>query len=287
MKTHELFIMSIIENSFFFTNNAGQYLYGCSYEPENNSTGAAIIIVPPVGHERLRCYRESVNLARALAGAGFSVLRFDYRGEGESFGIFENYDVESRLEDISGAVAELKNRFSLQRVCLLGLRLGAIFSLMVAQKLKCDYLILCEPLFNTKKYARNLIRAHIIMVKEYYPDIKIQSADIRKQLNLGIPFSVYGFYVTGNYLQQLENIDAEEYVSAFMGNVCLVSFNKKDTENIISSNLSRWFEMFNIAASRNYISIETQFSWFTKKIWTDKISGLAEKIIMVIEGWNG
>jgi len=66
-----------------------------------------VVFVPPEGHERLRCCKECVNFARDLARAGYPALRFDYRGEGESSGAFEESDVVSRLLDICAAVDEL------------------------------------------------------------------------------------------------------------------------------------------------------------------------------------
>ena len=278
--------MTFNEDCFFFYNKKGQYLYGCSYLPLISMSETGIVIVPPVGHERLRCYRECVNLARDLADAGFAVMRFDYRGEGESFGEFEDFDVSSRLDDICVAADELKKRSGVKNICLLGFRLGALFSIMAAKNFNCTRLILCEPIFDTRKYVRNLIRAHIITVKEYFSDIKIKSEDVLERLEKGDAVSVYGFHVPANYLQQLENINIGGSLDDFHGNIYFIGFCNKAKEKEIPNSLRQYYEMINFSGTCKWISVQTPFSWMTKKMWMDRISGLADKVIMAIEAWD-
>lgn len=273
----------ITEDCFFFYNDEGQYLYGCSYLPKANASDVGILIVPPVGHERLRCYRECVSLARELARNGYLVLRFDYRGEGESEGKFEESDVETRLEDIASATKELRNRADVTCLYFIGFRLGGVFSLIASSRLGCNHVIFIEPIFDIKKYVQNMIRAHIITVKGYFPDIQLKSDAIIKKLQRGDTISIYGFYVSERYFQQLENIPLEAIAEKFEGHSCIIQFTKKNMESNIPPNLMKWYEKLNNVGSCDFLTVQTPFSWITKKIWLDKISGLDEIIISLID----
>jgi predicted alpha/beta hydrolase len=56
---------------------------GAFQAPERSQ---AIVIAPPLFEERKSSYAPLRRLARLLADAGHAVLRFDYRGSGESGG---------------------------------------------------------------------------------------------------------------------------------------------------------------------------------------------------------
>ena len=58
----------------------------------------------PLGEEKLWAHRVFVTFARDLATAGFAVLRFDFRGEGDSDRPFEQADFETRIEDACLAI---------------------------------------------------------------------------------------------------------------------------------------------------------------------------------------
>ncbi len=278
--------MEIIEDCFFFQNRANQEIYGCSYEPRGCSPKTGVIIVPPVGQERLRCLRESVTLARFLAQRGFPVFRFDYRGEGESSGAFEGSDVQSRLDDISEAIREFKERNGVKKICLFGVRIGALFSLIISKELSSIGLVFCEPIFDNKKYVNDLIRSHIIIVKQYFPKMNINTDDVKKKLDKGESISLYGFHAKKAFLKQLGDIDVDEYFGKFIGKAAIISFSPKDNGNEIPRKLEKFYLEMNSRGECGYSQVRTSFSWMTKKLWTDSIPGLAEKVAAAIEGWN-
>ena len=267
----------ISEDCFFFYNQQGHYLYGCSYISESGVSETGIVIVPPVGHERLRCYRECVTLARELAEAGYSVFRFDYRGEGESYGSFEEFDISSRLEDIELAINEFKKKAVIKNICLLGLRLGAVFSLITASKLDISYLILCEPVLSIKIYARNLIRANIIMQKDYFGKIIKKENELRTCLKEGNPVSIYGFHMSYNFLKQLEEIDIEFYLRKYNQKTIIVYFARKKVPP--SAKLLGLQNIFNENGSCTLLCMVNNFSWMTKKIWVPSFKGLSQNLI--------
>ncbi len=263
--------MAIRENCFFFENDSGQYLYGCSYHSVNKEE-SGVVIIPPVGHERLRIVRESVNFARSLAEAGFPVLRFDYRGEGESFGEFADFDINNRLDDIDSALQEFKRRFTVDNIILVGFRLGALLAVKSANKNYINKLILCEPIYNLEKFIKNYIRTNIIAQRDYFGNTSIKEKDVWEILKKGQTISVYGFETTLSFLLQLQYLDMSAELKLFKGKVLLVNFYKNKRPAAPSHQVRKWCDNFSENTTFEIKPVKTKFSWATKKIWTPILS---------------
>jgi len=267
------------EHFFLEIGEQGQYLYCSYYEPVECSLSKAILVVPPIGHERLRCYRESVNLARSLASKGFHVFRFDYRGEGESYGCFEKYDVNTRLQDINRAIEELIKKTNVNELCLLGFRLGAIFSLMVTESWGIHNIILCESVTNVKAHTRGLFRANIIMQREYFGKITDNEKDLRMRLMNGEAISIYGFHFSNDLINQLEEIDEEELLNNFKGDSLFINFVRNGSS--ANSSCDHWNNILCKGGKSKIENLVNDFSWGTKKIWLPRFEGMER----LIEGW--
>ena len=121
--------MSLAETALSF-RAAGERLIGVLHRPaQPRSRGVLVIVGGP--QYRVGSHRQFVLLARHLAAAGVPVLRFDYRGMGDSEGPgvgFEGADL-----DIRAAVDEFVRQIAgLREVVLWGLCDAASAALMYA-----------------------------------------------------------------------------------------------------------------------------------------------------------
>jgi pimeloyl-ACP methyl ester carboxylesterase len=80
-----------------------------------------------MGLERQTSHITWVRWARALAGAGFQTLRFDFRGTGESTGLFRDFTFTDWLQDITDAFERLHVDDGRPTI-LCGLRIGALMA---------------------------------------------------------------------------------------------------------------------------------------------------------------
>jgi len=120
-----------------------------------------VVICNPFGQEYLRAHRSLRELAKRLAEAGFHVLRFDYFGCGDSAGDGDEVTLEQWLLDISAAIAEIKETSASPKFALVGLRLGATLSaLLAAQRRDVERLVLWDPILDGAAYLRELRIAH-------------------------------------------------------------------------------------------------------------------------------
>jgi len=151
----------------FYFGKSEQPLYGVSHSPSgSNYHDKAILICNSVGHEYIRSHRALQQLAEKLSSLGYYVLRFDYRGVGDSSGQFNEVSVTEWLANIKLAAEELKAISGQQRINVIGLRLGATLALMSSEQCNFNQVIMWDPVVFGQQYLENLQRLH----KEFLTD---------------------------------------------------------------------------------------------------------------------
>ncbi len=90
------------------------------------SPRARVLLAGPFASERPHRYIPWVRWARHLARLGFEVMRFDYRGVGESTGRFEDFGFCAWLEDLRYCSDWLQRRSPHAPLVIHGLGMGAL-----------------------------------------------------------------------------------------------------------------------------------------------------------------
>ena len=146
----------------FFFGDSARPLFGLHHPPSGGAPRRwGVVICNPFGQEYLRAHRSLRELANRLAGDGFHVLRFDYYGCGDSAGDSAEASLEQWLLDISAAIAEVKEASASPKFALVGLRLGATLSgLLARQRGDVERLVLWDPILDGAAYLKELRTAH-------------------------------------------------------------------------------------------------------------------------------
>ena len=154
----------MLETPFFFNNNDYR-LYGVFHAPDEQAplTGLrhGIVFCAPFAEEKMFSHRVYVNMARALAREGVACLRFDFMGEGDSDGSFEDSTVTTRLSDISAAMAALAEKAKIVYMGLIGVRFGATLAALAATRKMVDTLALISPVISGQTYMDQCLRSNL------------------------------------------------------------------------------------------------------------------------------
>jgi len=131
-----------------------------------------LVVCSPFGYEAVCAHRALRHFAAAAAQVGVPALRFDYDGTGDSAGDDRDPDrVGAWIRSIGHAADALRRTSGVERVCLLGVRLGALLAAQAALG-RDDYegLIAVAPVTSGKAYARELKALQMATATEPAPE---------------------------------------------------------------------------------------------------------------------
>jgi uncharacterized protein len=127
-----------------FTNKAGQTLFGTLHRPSRpDASRPVIVLLSPGVKMRVGPGRLYVPLTEMLCDEGFSVLRFDFYGLGDSEGelaekllpdVYNHIEVGRYVDDTLAAMQWLRTTHGVKRFVLGGLCGGAITALLAAER---------------------------------------------------------------------------------------------------------------------------------------------------------
>ncbi|HVU49796.1 MAG TPA: alpha/beta hydrolase [Polyangia bacterium] len=117
-----------------------------------------LVICNPFGYEAVCTHRILRHFAQAAAASGVPALRFEYDGTGNSAG--DDRDPErlpAWVASVGHAVDALRAHAAVERVVLLGVRLGALIAALAAGKREdVDGLVAIAPVVAGKAHVREL-----------------------------------------------------------------------------------------------------------------------------------
>ncbi len=142
-----------------YFESCNQRLFGWLHRCSSERTGGiGLVICGPFGYEGICSHRSLIAFAQSAADIGVPVLRFDYAGTGDSADLDLRADqLEIWCHDIAAAVIELQRCTGVERVYLLGFRLGALLATLAASECNavCG-LVLIAPVISGPRYLREL-----------------------------------------------------------------------------------------------------------------------------------
>lgn len=160
----------------------GSALVGILHRAADERSDVAVLVVVGGPQYRVGSHRQFVSSARSLAAAGFPVLRFDYRGMGDSEGTYAGF--EHVADDIRAAVDAIETACNPRRgIVLLGLCDAASAALMYCRSdPRVVGLILMNP------WVRSEQSQAAVVVRKYYVSRLLQTDFWRKLVSGGFDF---------------------------------------------------------------------------------------------------
>lgn len=177
---------------------SGQRLFGVLHRPEKNNSRCSIVFCHPFAEEKLWAHRVFVAFARELAAIGYTVLRFDYRGYGDSDREFSDVTADDHLDDLRSAIRFIHDvADSANHVGLLGYRLGANLALRGARELGTSGpLILWDPILDPQSYLQDFLRSNLTTQLAVYGKVQETREHLLEKMRSGESINVEGYELT-------------------------------------------------------------------------------------------
>lgn len=215
------------------------------YKPDKASKREGFVFCDGFGEEKLWSQRIMVAFATLLAKKGYPVLRFDYMGNGESEGAFEESTLTTMISDTRCAIQMLlRIAPGIQKVNLLGLRLGALIAALVAEKENnIGKLVLWAPVINGNEYIKELFRVNFATQLIIYKKIEYNSIKLIELLKSGKTVNVDGYEMSYTLFDEIRKNDLFSirfpgHVSVFISEISKTNKVKLDAKKLIEKNPS-------------------------------------------------
>jgi len=252
----------------FFFGPAARQLFGCYHPPIGAGRGCAALICQPLGHEYIQFHRALQQLATLLAGAGFSVLRFDFRGCGDSSGDLGDVGLQEWQDDIALATEELQRRAGTTRTAFAGMRLGASMAAIAAtDRDDVDAVVLWDPVLSGRTYLDELTRSHEKMLR--YAHVRPRPREPRRE--------ILGFELPDRLIGDLGHLQLMGAVGLHAKRVLIVESNPNVRQRVLRDHL---------AAQRSLVT-HTKFSNPHLWVWIEDFGKVhvPRKIIQNVVSW--
>jgi exosortase A-associated hydrolase 2 len=204
------------ETPFFFARGEAR-LFGVLHLPDGQAPRTGYVCCHPFAEEKLWSHRVFVSLARALAARGHAVLRFDFTGAGDSSGTTLDTSVETHLADLVAAIHELKARApSVERVGFVGLRLGAAFAALGAERaaegafpsgVSSGPLVLWEPVLDGAAYLQDIMRSNLSGQLAFFGKVVETREEMQAKVMAGGAISIDGYEIARGLFESCNRAD--------------------------------------------------------------------------------
>jgi hypothetical protein len=178
----------------------GAHLYTVLHPVEQPM--ARVLLIGPFAAERHSSYIPWINWARYLAKRRIEVLRYDYRGVGESLGVFDQMSFADWRQDVHLLGNWLVNRSPMAPLVLHGLGVGALLAALSFQAGQGDMLLLWSPPESANQALRSALVRWIYVDQLFkYGDERKPASVFIQQLEQGYPVDVEGYQWSGKLWQ--------------------------------------------------------------------------------------
>jgi alpha/beta superfamily hydrolase len=191
---------AVLEHAGYFSVS-GAYLYTVLHEVPDPV--ARVLLVGPFASERHNSYLPWVRWARHLAERRIEVLRYDYRGIGESTGAFEEMRFAAWYEDVQLLVSWFRSRPAKLPLVLHGLEIGAILAARAFHNGDGDALLLWSAPANAHQALRSTLLRWVGLEHLYKPSEEVKPvAEYIRQLEQGGFVEVEGYRWSSDLWQE-------------------------------------------------------------------------------------
>ena len=197
-----------------FLEVGGSALFCYTHVPKARPVHACVVICSPLYAEFIRHYRREVILARLLATQGLAVVRFHYRGHGNSSGDGCDATLATMRDDSLSAAEHIARATGVKRFGFLGTRFGALPAAAAASRYPAAPLALWDPVISSSRYIQDLRRVHRMQMLRRSSRIADQADGTFEQRLEGGDVQVLGYKIPRSLFASTLGHDLHDQLAA-------------------------------------------------------------------------
>lgn len=247
------------------------------YSPAAAGGKQAVLLCHPWGQEYLRAHRAMNLLTKQLTAAGSHVMSFDYYGTGDSGGDMVDASIAGWEADIATAIEELRDTTGVNKVGLVGLRLGATLAARVAarQRKLVDALVLWDPVVSGAAYVDELLTLSLSI-----PFVRKQP--LTRPPSAGGGHEVMGFALTDAFAKQLQSVELSDSLAEIGARTLIVASTRHELHGSLKA-LATAPAALPTAKPRHFEELPSPPAWLEDG---NKGSGaISVPLLQTISGW--
>jgi pimeloyl-ACP methyl ester carboxylesterase len=165
-------------------------------------------------------------MARALASAGFTALRFHAPGYGDSWLRMQQVNLQSHLGATEQAVELMAGLEGVEQIGVIGARFGGMVAACVGESRRLPFLALWEPITKGAAFMRELLRSQAAFELTDRSTGPKRRASPKDELLRDGWADVQGFHLTRDAFDQISGCDLYRQMSSFGGDVLIGSITR-------------------------------------------------------------
>lgn len=182
----------------------------------------------PFAEEKKSAQRILVEIAWNLCLEGHEVLLFDFYGCGDSEGEFKAATISRWIEDGRHALTFFRSKSSVNKIVLIGLRLGGFVALQLAKQYgMIEELILLEPVFDPQAYLHRALRQKLVKELHTTGQVMTQRAELFNKLQNEQAIDFDGYEIGSAFYQDALRWQTARDDVKFKGKIHLLSMTSK------------------------------------------------------------
>jgi len=239
---------NLIKETALFLGNGTEKIYCVEYLPsEELNLNHGVILCRSIWGVRNRAHRIFTNLARELAGKGYSVITCDYYGDGNSQGRSQDMAFDVMIDNLVMIHDYLLKKCNIESLSVIGFRIGANCAAELVKRIgTVNKIILIEPELNLIDYLKKKLRSNLSTQMATYKEIRKNREALIQDIKNNIPVNIDGVMLGKSLYESFErSVGFSEIGSDYQSVLilCLVENGKtpvghKKIESI-SKNISR------------------------------------------------
>ena len=259
-------------------------MFGCMHLPAGQPVGG-VVICSSIQAEFLKNLRREVLLGHALAQRGFAVVRWHYRGAGNSDGSSEDMTFETMCDDTAAAAGWLQDATGVDSLVFAGTRWGGLVAATVAGGHPGAPLALWEPAADSSRYFREVFRSRLIRELKEGSEEAASSTSLVDQLNESGSLDVLGYSIDKPLYDSAMGHTLADGLGAGARPILLIQIGRnKALRGEYRKLVTRWQET-GCAVSTHVVEEELAW-WFAGEQWQpEERRPVAQRLITETVDW--